>query len=213
MPYPRLLMMLFLAIGVILLGFFRQDFFIQLQLNLDDLPFIAAVSLFSLLFILGSILLLPNSLFMISGGLLFGLHWGFVLNLISFTLACAAAFLISRYLAYDYVRSHTPEKTRHILQRVKFGGWKLVAILRLLAPLPAFTINYSLGITPISFRGYLWASAFFTVPNCLLFTYAGVAGEQLINGGGKFQIYLAASLFIISAFILTYFRKRLFSPN
>lgn len=181
-----------------------------LQTWLQTLDTGAAALLFMLLFALASALLLPNSLFMLIGGAWFGLYWGFVINLVGFGIGAIATFLLARYLAHDYVAARMPARVVGAMEQVHASGWKLVAVLRLCGVVPAVLINYAFGITPIRWQTYAWASVVFTVPNCLILTYAGVAGEDFINNGDMGTALTAVGLVALAALAASVFRRRYF---
>ena len=66
---------------------------------------------FMLIYALGTVLFLPGSVITLAGGALFGPFWGTLYNLTGATLGAAAAFLIARYLAGNWVEQ-------------KSGGWR-----------------------------------------------------------------------------------------
>ncbi|MBT7983481.1 MAG: TVP38/TMEM64 family protein, partial [Akkermansiaceae bacterium] len=84
--------------------------------------------LFVLIYILACALLIPGSPLTIGGGATFGFWNGLLLVSIGSTLGAAAAFLISRYLAREFIerklnRSH---KFSAIDSAITKEGWKIV---------------------------------------------------------------------------------------
>lgn len=60
-------------------------------------------------------------------------------------------------------------------KRVAEEGWKVVVLLRLSPLVPFSMLNYFLGVTRLSFRAYLIATAIGMIPGILLYTYLGSA--------------------------------------
>lgn len=182
--------------------------------KLTGLDIRVAAFFFLVCFVLGSLLLIPASVFLIASGAIFGLYWGYLLSMIGFTSGALCTFLISRYLARDFVSSHLPGKILAVINNLHQHGWKLVASLRLLGIIPAALINYALGITQIGIWEYAWATCIFTLPIGLILTYAGTAGKQFIEGGDLTTLILAlTALTIIGVTIYllrrSYLKKKL----
>jgi uncharacterized membrane protein YdjX (TVP38/TMEM64 family) len=64
-------------------------------------------------------------------------------------------------------------------KRVGEEGWKIVFLLRLSPLVPFSILNYLLGVTRLSFRAYLGATATGMIPAILLYTYLGSALASL----------------------------------
>lgn len=78
-------------------------------------------SLYILLFIIATLFLLPGSILVIAGGIVFGPLLGTLLSLIAATLASSCSFLLARWLGRDlllkYVgHSHTFEPLKKALR-------------------------------------------------------------------------------------------------
>ncbi len=76
------------------------------------------------------------------------------------TLSAAAAFLIGRYAARDWVgrKVEGSRRMRAIDEAVGVHGWKLVLLLRLSPVFPYNLLNYALGLTRVRFLPYIAAS-------------------------------------------------------
>jgi uncharacterized membrane protein YdjX (TVP38/TMEM64 family) len=87
------------------------------------------------------------------------------------------------------------------------SGWRTVAVLRAVGIIPGVLVNYALGITALPVITYVWASLVFTLPNVLIITYAGVAGEDFVRNGELGKLLLAVSLLAAATLAATLLRK------
>jgi len=186
----------------------QDELLVHLRQQLNALHPILAGLLFIAVFMCGSIFLVPASVFMIAAGAYFGMGWGFVLNMLGFILGACASFLVSRYLARDLVLRYLPERIRISIESVHEHGWKLVALTRLTGVIPSVAVNYALPVTALPMWTFCWASFVFTLPNGLILTYAGRAGDDFVNGGGLRRLIIAFTLITLVSLIGYFLRKR-----
>jgi uncharacterized membrane protein YdjX (TVP38/TMEM64 family) len=129
--------------------------------------------------------------------------WGTLINLSAATLGAALAFLVSRYVAGDWVRARSGGLTQRLVEGVEGEGWRFVAFTRLVPLFPFNLLNYALGLTRIPFLHYLMATALFMLPGAAAYTYLGYVGREAAAGGeGLIQkMLLALSLLALVAFM------------
>jgi uncharacterized membrane protein YdjX (TVP38/TMEM64 family)/rhodanese-related sulfurtransferase len=151
------------------------------------------------LFALGTILFVPGVLFGLAGGALFGPVWGTVLNLAGATLGAAAAFLIARYLAADWVRRKAGGRLERLVAGVEAEGWRFVAFTRLVPLFPFNLLNYALGLTRIAFIPYVVTSLICMAPGTLVYTWLGYAGREAIAGNDTAIRYGLIGLALLAA--------------
>lgn len=140
----------------------------------------AGMALYTLLYIVVTVLLGPAWLMTLGAGFSFGLLRGVLVVWVGATAGAAVAFLIARHLARARVErlANRDHRFRAIDRAIAQKGWKIVALLRL-SPLVPFTIsNYLYGLTGIRFVPYVLASAVGMIPLVFLYTYFGVAGRE-----------------------------------
>lgn len=201
-------LVLFIAF-IVLLAFtlyHQQEALNLFHQKVDELDIRLAALFFFFAFILGSIFLIPAAVFAIAAGAIFGLFWGYLLTMVGFTCGALCTFLVSRYLAREFVGRHLPGKILSVINSIHQHGWKLVATLRLLGIIPASLIHYALGLTRIGIWEYTWASCVFTLPIGLVLTYAGTAGKEFIESGDLTTLVL--SITTITAVAVTFFVLR-----
>ena len=164
---------------------------------------------FILLYAIATILFLPGSVLTLAGGSLFGPVLGTVVNLTGATLGALLAFIISRYLAADWVERKTGGRLKQLKNGVEAEGWRFVAFVRLV---PLFTfnlLNYALGLNRIPLLHYLVASYVCMLPGAFAYTYLGYAGREAIAGGESLiqKGLLALALLATVAFLSRLIRK------
>jgi uncharacterized membrane protein YdjX (TVP38/TMEM64 family) len=143
--------------------------------------------LFIALYVAACVLLLPAAILTLGAGALFGVVKGALVAWTGATLGCAAAFLVGRYVARDWVakRIAGDKRFRAVDEAVGREGWKIVGLLRLSPVFPFNLLNYAFGVTRVSFRDYLVASAVGMIPGALMYVYLGsLAGDLATLGAG-----------------------------
>ncbi len=96
--------------------------------------------------IVASLLFVPRTVLAIAAGLLFGIGWGIVWAAIGSVLGAVVGFCLARYVNSGLIDLHARARFRPILDRVQRGGWRAVALLRLIPVIPHSLGNYGLGL-------------------------------------------------------------------
>jgi uncharacterized membrane protein YdjX (TVP38/TMEM64 family) len=141
---------------------------------------------FVAIYILGAVLLVPGSVLTLAAGAIFGLVRGTALVFLAATLGATAAFLIARYVARGYVERRIGTGRLAAVDRaLARKGLRIVFLLRLTPLVPYNFLNYSLGLTAVRFRDFLFGSVGM-LPATILYVYYGkVAGEVAALAGGQ----------------------------
>ena len=143
----------------------------------------AAPLLFMAIYAIGTVLFLPGSVLTLAGGALFGPVWGTLYNLTAATVGAVLAFIIARYLAFDWVEQKTGGRIKRLKEGVEAEGWRFVAFVRLVPLFPFNLLNYALGLTRIRLSHYIIATYVCMLPGAIAYTYLGYAGREAIAGG------------------------------
>jgi uncharacterized membrane protein YdjX (TVP38/TMEM64 family) len=124
---------------------------------------------------LGILLLLPLSLMFMLAGLLFGLLKGFFVAWMALLLAASAAFWFGQTFARPWVerKIHRNALFTSIDRAVQRNGLLIVLLTRLVMVIPYQLLNYSLGLTQVSFRNAVLGTALGSIPPVFLFVYLG----------------------------------------
>ncbi len=169
---------------------------------------------FILIYAAATVLFLPGSILTLAGGLIFGAWWGTLINLTGATIGATVAFLVSRYIASDWIAEKTGGRLKQLIKGVEEEGWKFVAVVRLVPLIPFNLLNYALGLTRVRVLAYVIATAIFMLPGAFAYTYVGSLGETFIHGGGieiVRRVAIAIGLLVLLAcipWLVKRFRKQ-----
>jgi uncharacterized membrane protein YdjX (TVP38/TMEM64 family) len=132
-------------------------------------------------YILACVFCVPGSLVTLGAGFVFGVLLGTVTVSIGSTLGAAAAFLVGRFLARDWIegRVATNPRFRAIDQAVGEQGFKIVLLTRLSPIFPFNLLNYGYGLTRVRFWDYLLASWIGMLPFTVVYVYLGSLAGNL----------------------------------
>ena len=137
--------------------------------------------LFAGAYVPAAVLLVPGSLLTLGAGFLFGLVKGTVIVSLGSTAGAAAAFLVGRSIARDWVarRLAGRPKMASIARAVETEGFKIVLLTRLSPVLPFNLLNYAFGLTAVPFKKYILASWIGMLPGTIMYVYLGSAANSL----------------------------------
>ena len=128
-------------------------------------------------------LFLPGLPLTIVGGILFGPFWGVVYTITSATAGACLAFLISRYVARDWIEKKLKSPRWSRLDKgVERHGWKIVAFTRLIPIFPFNLLNYAFGLTRIKFVHYAITTFICMLPACIAFIVFSSSLLDVIRG-------------------------------
>jgi uncharacterized membrane protein YdjX (TVP38/TMEM64 family) len=153
-------------------------------------------------------LFLPGLPITLAGGVLFGPFWGVVYTALGSTMGAGLVFLVSRYLARDWVASKLAG-TRLISldDKVARHGWKIVAFTRLV-PIFSYTLlNYAFGVTRISFLPFLTATFVCMLPVTIAFVYFSSNILDLLHGHISKELIVGVILVILVSLIPIIYKK------
>ncbi|HHN8620112.1 TVP38/TMEM64 family protein [Escherichia fergusonii] len=158
---------------------------------ISDLPHLQALirqsgifgySLYILLFIIATLMLLPGSVLVIGSGIIFGPFLGTLLSLVAATLASSVSFLIARWMGRELVLKYVGDTT--VFQSIEKGiarnGIDFLILTRLIPLFPYNIQNYAYGLTAIAFWPYTFISAFTTLPGIFIYTF--MASDLVTEG-------------------------------
>lgn len=159
--------------------------------------------MFMLIYTVATILFLPGSALTLAGGALFGPVLGTFYSLTGATLGATLSFLVSRYLASDWIEARVGGRMKQVKEGVEGEGWHFVAFARLMPLFPFNALNYALGMTRIRLSHYVIATYVCMLPGAFAYTYLGYAGREAVAGSeGLIQkSLLALALLALVAFL------------
>ena len=147
--------------------------------------------------IAASLLFIPRTLLAIVAGLLFGMGWGIVWAAMGSVAGAVAGFLVARFVNSDLV---DPRRLGPIVGAVERGGWRAVAVLRLIPVIPHSLANYALGLTRLPLAAYALGSLLGQLPLTIAYVDLGAAGGRLMRGSAN---WVAPTLIGLAALSLS----------
>jgi len=187
-PWGRVLRMLLLALVLVAAGFVWHE---RANFQITDLPAelksfvgggIYAPLIFIAIHIAASLLFVPRTPLSIAAGLLFGLWWGTLWAACGATAGSLAGFLLARHLNAGWIKPERLPKLGELMARVERGGWRAVALIRLVPIMPHTPVNYAFGLSRISLGDYMLGSLVGQLPITVFYVDVGVAGGQALTG-------------------------------
>jgi uncharacterized membrane protein YdjX (TVP38/TMEM64 family) len=160
--------------------------------------------------IAASLVFVPRTVLAIVAGLLFGAGWGILWAELGSVAGAAAGFLLARYVSSGLIDFQRVSRVRSLLEWVERGGWRAVALLRLIPIMPHSVGNYGLGLTTLPLGAYAFGSLIGQLPMTIAYVELGAAGERLLDGGtGWIEPTLIGSAALsLSLLFSAYFRRR-----
>lgn len=136
-------------------------------------------AVFVIALVLATSMFVPDSLFAVMAGVLFGLARGTVLVVMGVMLTAAFNFVISRKIAREPVRRGLERvpKLAAIERAVNDEGFRFQFLLRL-TPISPVTLNYLLGVTSTRFPTFLTA-CLGMIPGLFVEVYLGHVAKHV----------------------------------
>jgi uncharacterized membrane protein YdjX (TVP38/TMEM64 family) len=142
----------------------------------------AAPLIYLAIHIAASLLFVPRTLLAILAGLLFGIGSGTFWAATGSVAGAVAGFLVARYINSGLFGLDRNARMRPLLDRVERGGWRAVALLRLIPVMPHSLGNYGLGLTRMPLGAYAFGSLLGQLPMTIAYVEFGAAGQRVMLG-------------------------------
>lgn len=153
-------------------------------------------------------LFLPGLPIILAGGVLFGPFWGVVYTSVGSAMGAGLVFLVSRYLARDWVASKLAgTRLMSLDDKVARYGWKIVAFTRLVPVFSYTLLNYAFGLTRISFWPFLAATFFCMLPVTIAFVYFSSNILDILHGKISRELIIGVVLVIVVSLIPLIYKK------
>lgn len=163
---------------------------------------IAGPLIYTAIFIVRPLFLIPSIALFIGGGLAFGPIWGPLYASIGAVLGGTLGFWLARKLGADFVKSKL-KFGAGVIDNTRFS-FSVVFLLSLIPVMPVTVINYGAGLSAMNFKTYITAHALGMTPRA--FAYGFFGSTLLQVGSPKFRA--AAVILILLALITVYMRLR-----
>jgi len=142
----------------------------------------AAPLVFLALHMVASLIFFPRTILAVAAGALFGVWWGTVWAAAGSVIGACAGFLLARYVNGGLVDLESLDRFGPALLRAERGGWRAVAVLRLIPIIPHSLSNYALGLTRLPLGAYALGSLLGQLPMTVACADFGAAGERIAAG-------------------------------
>lgn len=212
-PFIKLVLFIILAISVFLL-FERTNagyYFGREYLNglLGGLSRPVAAAWFVIVYVMATILAAPSTIFFVLGGVLFGPFLGTFLVVTGATLGASGAFLVTRYLARDFVAKLISTKPwfKTLDEGIGEEGIYFVLFLRLVPFFPFNGINFAIGLTHIRFRDFFLGTLIGITPVSFVFVNATAKAATAMEKGVSDEFYYSMALLGLLALTPVIYRK------
>ena len=135
----------------------------------------AGVLLFTAIYIVATVALLPGSVLTLAAGFAYGPVGGLLVVSPASVLAATAAFLLGRTAIRGWVQRKIAgaPRARALSRAIEKDSFKLILLLRLSPVVPFNVLNYALGVSEASLSRYVVASFIGMLPATWLYVYLG----------------------------------------
>jgi len=170
----------------------------------------AAPLIYLVIHIAASLLFVPRTLLAILAGLLFGMGPGIAWAATGSVAGAVAGFLVARYINSGLLDLDRNRRVQAVLDRVERGGWRAVALLRLIPVMPHSLGNYGLGLTRMRLAPYAFGSLVGQLPMTVAYVDFGAAGERALLGSADWiaPAAIGAAMLALSLLLPALTRRR-----
>ena len=170
-----------------------------------------AVPAYILIYLLATVLGLPNILLILIGGTLFGFVKGVISVSIADTLGAIACYLLGRTIGREQIKrliSKYPNLAQ-LDKAVGKKGWKILLLTRLSPLVPSNILNYGFSCTKVNFWQYCFFSWLGMLPVIAIYVYLGSLGNRLTNGGLTPQTIVLQAIGVVLTVGAAFYTTRL----
>jgi uncharacterized membrane protein YdjX (TVP38/TMEM64 family) len=169
---------------------------------------VLGILIFCVIYVVGAVILAPEGLLTVGAGFAYG-FWGLPIVILAATIGASLSFLIARYFAREKVRRllRTRRNIIAIDKAAAEDGWKIVVLLRLNPLVPFGLQNYLFGVTSIRFGEFVAATFVGIIPGTTLYTYIGLLGSAVGDGGLVRWVSFCAGFLVTVAVVFLATRK------
>jgi uncharacterized membrane protein YdjX (TVP38/TMEM64 family) len=173
--------------------------------------------IFILAFVLSTAFLLPvTGAFIVASGVIFGTLWGTPIALFSFTAGGSCGFMLSRYLLRDLVQHRYASHLKAVNEGVEQSGVYYLMSMRMIPIIPFWLVNVLMGLTPLPFNRFLFATFVGMLPVTIAITNVGshlgsvesFEVAEIFTPGLIISLTFLAMLPLVLRFFVRYFEKR-----
>jgi uncharacterized membrane protein YdjX (TVP38/TMEM64 family) len=119
--------------------------------------------------------------------------WGILWAALGSLAGAVAGFLAARFVRSGFAdrarlaQSAGPARLAALMKRAEHGGWRMVAVVRLVPIIPHSLTNYALGLTKLRLGAYAVGSLLGQLPLTIAYADFGAAGGQALLGAANWR--------------------------
>lgn len=150
---------------------------------------------------------IPASVIQLANGVVFGVFWGAILNLIGQMAGATAAFYISRSLGRAAAEKLVGKfnKQQFVEDWLMQWGSKALFVIRAIPGMPSDFVSYLLGLTRMPARTYLLVSFFGYIPQSFAYSWLGDRATEyfwwIVLGGFLVSFVIGGVVWIVRKFM------------
>ncbi|SDY51979.1 TVP38/TMEM64 family protein [Citreimonas salinaria] len=160
----------------------------QALLEFRDAHYPWMVAIFAAIYIAIVTFSLPGAaVASVTGGFLFGLVAGSVLNVVSATIGATAIFLAARAGLGQTLAARidaSDGRMRQIKRRLNENEISVLFLIRLVPAVPFFVANLVPALVGVKFRNFAFTTALGIIPGTVVITWVGVGLGEVFDRGG-----------------------------
>jgi len=154
------------------------------------------------IFIIRPLFLIPSIALFIAGGLAYGPVIGPLYASLGSLLGGTLGFWIARKMGHDYVKNRL-KLGSELVDNTRFS-FSVVFLLSLIPVMPVTAINYGAGLSTMRYGNYISAHALGMIPRA--FAYGFFGSTLLELGSAKFRV--ALMILVLMSLLTLWFRVR-----
>lgn len=133
----------------------------------------------------------------LAAGAIFGPVWGVIFALGAIVAGDSLGFLIARYLLRDWVEARFATQAAAIARGVDAEGAFYLLALRLMAIVPFFVVNLTMGLTRMKLGVFAPVSLIGLIPATILYAYAGTTLAAIDSPSDIYSPRLIAAFILL----------------
>ncbi len=151
-----------------------------------DENFILSIILFWLFYFLLTVFSLPGAaVTSVSGGFLFGLNLGLIINVTAASTGATVLFILVRYGLKSFKYNQSNDFDNDFAVKIKNGLMKnqisIMLILRLVPIVPFFLANILPALVGVRLVNFIWTTVIGIIPGGIVFTWIGVGVGEVFD--------------------------------
>lgn len=144
------------------------------------------------------LVLFPDSVIVIAGGMMFGVVNGSILTIIGSFLGATVSFYISRVFGKRVIEKFIKKDMVNLSEHSKKKGFIIILLLRLIPVFPFKIVSYSAGLSNIKFKDFTIATVLGSMPGIIVYTNLGDKTNEVGSSSFYISILLLVLLFAVT---------------